>query len=59
MNNNCEYSKSNGYCLCSACQSVTKALQEVEKISQEEINQMFSKLNDLTSETTEELFKEN
>lgn len=40
MDNNCEYA-SDGCCLCSACQSMRKALEEAERIPQEEIDRVF------------------
>ena len=41
MNNNCEYAKAGGSCLCDACQSIREALKEAEKISMEEIDELF------------------
>lgn len=54
MNNNCEYTKSVGCCLCDACQAMAKALQETENIPQEDIDKMFSELSNLVEKALEE-----
>lgn len=33
----CPYARGGGYCLCSACESMRKALEEAEKIDSEQI----------------------
>jgi len=40
MDKNCEFASA-GDCLCSACQSMRKALEEAEGITQEEIDRVF------------------
>lgn len=40
MDKNCEYA-SDGCCLCGACQSMRKALEEAERITPEEIDRAF------------------
>lgn len=40
MNNNCEYA-SGGYCMCSTCQAVRKAMEDAEKITREEVDKLF------------------
>ncbi len=40
MDKNCEFAGA-GDCLCSACQSMRKALEEAERINPEEIDRAF------------------
>lgn len=40
--------------MCDACQSMRKALEEAEKISKEEINEMLSKLDILAEKALED-----
>lgn len=40
MNNNCKYAQG-GHCLCSACQAVRKAMEDAEKITKEEVEEVF------------------
>lgn len=41
MNNNCEYAKTGGCCLCSVCQTVREAMEDTEKITREEVDRLF------------------
>lgn len=41
MNNNCEYA-GGGYCMCGTCQAVRKVMEEVEKVTKEEVDRIFS-----------------
>lgn len=50
MKNECKYFGENG-CLCSACQSVRKAMEDAEKISKEEIDKVFAKAEEILKET--------
>lgn len=49
MNNTCKY-VGRVYCLCSACQSMRKAMEEAEDISKEEIDKMFAELEEMAKE---------
>lgn len=49
MNNNCEYANQRG-CLCSACQSARKAMEEAENISKEEIDRIFAEAEEMSKE---------
>lgn len=40
MNNDCEYAGKR-YCLCSACQATRKAMEEAEKVTKEEVDELF------------------
>ncbi len=40
MNFKCEYAGGEG-CLCDACQSVRKAIEDVQKITDEEVDKLF------------------
>ena len=40
MNNSCEFF-GGGYCMCNTCQAVRKAMEEAEKITGEEIDEIF------------------
>ena len=31
-----------GYCMCSTCQAVRKAMEDVEKVTKEEVDRIFS-----------------
>lgn len=50
MNNNCKYA-GGGYCMCSACESMRKALEEMKKIDSEKI---FKEAEKLFEEMTRE-----
>lgn len=40
MSHSCEYA-GDSCCLCSACQSVRKAMEEAEKVTKEEVARLF------------------
>ena len=40
MNKNCQYA-GDSYCLCSACQSVRKAIEEAKKVTPNEVEEIF------------------
>ncbi len=49
MNNNCEYA-SGGHCMCSTCQAVRKAMEDAEKITKEEVEEVFREAERLLKE---------
>lgn len=46
MNNSCEFFGS-GCCMCSTCQAVRKAMEEAEKITEEEIDEIFREAEEM------------
>ena len=53
MNSSCEFS-GDRCCLCSACQAVRKALEDAEKVTQEEIDELFREAEKALEELKEQ-----
>lgn len=46
MNNSCEFF-GGGYCMCNTCHAVRKAMEEAEKITGEEIDEIFREAEEM------------
>ncbi len=51
FNKDCEYA-SGGHCLCDACQSMRRELEEAEEIPKEELEKMFLEMDEQIRRTS-------
>lgn len=47
MNNSCEFARGGGTCLCGACQSAREAMEEMEKVTPDEVEELFEEAEKL------------